>query len=221
MYTNIGNGNDGTHVLVEMLHSCTPKASLLAAIHPNTIVANDGNGIVTSVNIKATKPLECVKFTRLADIDASEWEAIHFIRVVLPSGDNVQLNRFLNHYSMSSLYYMFLMMELVDSYTMNCHGKDFKFQLVLSTGRISHYWIRWLTVQTHNQLVLLDKLASLDDGSSSRSRFMSHHGPRQTSEDQPFLISLNTTLVLMGFAFVFTTYCCDKNLIAQSRRDLA
>ena len=79
---------------------------------------------------------------------------------------------------------------------------------------IRQYWIRWLTAPTENQLVLLDKLASLVDGSGLRIRLMSHHDPRQASENEPFLISLNATLVLMRFAFVFTKYCCDKNLIA-------
>ena len=190
--------------------------NLSAAIHPNTIVANDGDGIVTSVNVNAINPLEHAKFTRLADIDAPEREAIHFIKVELPSGDTFQLNRFLGHYSMLGLN--FLLHVFNDGSCGLLHYELPREGFQVPTGpfnrEIRQYWIRWLTAPTENQLVLLDKLASLVDGSGLRSRLMSNHDPRQASENEPFLISLNATLVLMGFAFVFTKYCCDKNLIA-------
>ena len=190
--------------------------NLSAAIHPNTIVANDGDGIVTSVNVNATNPLERAKFTRLADIGAPEREAIHFIKVELPSGDTFQLNRFLGHYSMLGLN--FLLHIFNDGSCGLLHYELPREGFQVPTGpfnrEIRQYWIRWLTAPTENQLVLLDKLASLVDGSGLRSHLMSHHDPRQASENEPFLISLNATLVLMGFAFVFTKYCCDKNLIA-------
>ena len=191
--------------------------NLSAAIHRNTIVANDGDGIVTSVNVNATNPLERAKFTRLADIDALEWEAIHFIKVELPSGDTFQLNRFLRHYSMLGLNFLLHVFNDGRScgllhYELPREG----FQVPTNpfNREIRQYWIRWLTAPTENQLVLLDKLASLVDGSGLRSRLMSHHDPCQASENEPFLISLNAALVLMGFAFVFTKYCCHKILIA-------
>ena len=190
--------------------------NLSAGIHPNTIVANDGDCIVTSVNVNATNPLERAKFTRLADIDAPEREAIHFIKVELPSGDTFQMNRFLGHYSMLGLN--FLLHVFNDGSCGLLHyelpREGFQVPTGIFNREIRQYWIRWLTAPTENQLVLLDKLASLVDGSGLRSRLMSHHDPHQASENEPFLISLNATLVLMGFAFVFTKYCCDKNLIA-------
>ena len=171
---------------------------------------------MTSVNVNATNPLECAKFTRLADIDAPEWEAIHFIKEELPSGDTFQLNRFLGHYSMLGLN--FLLHVFNDGSCGLLHyelpREGFQVPTGIFNREIRQYWIRWLTAPTENQLVLLDKLASLVDGSGLRSRLMSHHDPHQASENEPFLISLNATLVLMGFAFVFTKYCCDKNLIA-------
>ena len=171
---------------------------------------------MTSVNVNATNPLERAKFTRLADIGAPEREAIHFIKVELPSGDTFQLNRFLGHYSMLGLN--FLLHIFNDGSCGLLHYELPREGFQVPTGpfnrEIRQYWIRWLTAPTENQLVLLDKLASLVDGSGLRSHLMSHHDPRQASENEPFLISLNATLVLMGFAFVFTKYCCDKNLIA-------
>lgn len=107
------------------------------------------------------------------------------------------------------------MMAPVGCYTTNCHWEE-GFQVLTDpfNREIRQYWIRWQTVPTEKQLQVFDKLASYNEGSGLRSRFMSHQNPRQTSEDQPFLLSINTTLVLQGFAFVFKKYCSDNNLLA-------
>lgn len=189
---------------------------LSAPIRPETIAVNDGDGIATFVISNARDPLERAKFTRLADIDAPERKGIHFITAELQSGETVQINRYLGHYCMLGLTFLLRLFNDGTCGLLHYEMPREGFQVVTDpfNREIRQYWIRWKTAPTEKQLQVLDKLASYTEGSDLRERFMSHQNPRLASEDQPFLLNINATLVLMGFAFVFTKYCCDNDLLA-------
>ena len=190
---------------------------LSAAIPPNTIAVNDGDGIVTFVDSNAPNPLQHAKYTRLADIDAPEREGItHFIRAELQSGETFQLSRYIGHYCLLGLTFLLRLFNDGSCGLLHYELPREGFQVLTDPfeREIRQYWIRWQNIPTEKQLHVIDKLASLVEGSGLRNRFMSNQNPRQASEDEPFLLSINATLVLLGFAFVFTKYCCDNNLLA-------
>ena len=190
----------------------TQMPHLSERLPPETVMANDGDGIVTGINPESMVPLVHAQYTRLADVDAPELYAVHFLKGVRPSGTPFTFNRYVGHYSLLGMQY------LLETFRGHLHyelpREGFHAPSDVYQRQIKQYWFRWCAPPTHTELTLLMQISSLVENTTLKKRVMSPHHPNDATEARPFLLNLNATLVLMGFCFVFTKYCLDKNLLA-------
>ena len=85
--------------------SPTKMPLLSERLPPETVMANDGDGIVTGINPQGMVPLVNAHYTR-PDVDAPELYVVHFLRRARPSGTPLTFNGYVGHYSLLGMKYL-------------------------------------------------------------------------------------------------------------------
>ena len=75
---------------------------LSAPINIESVVVNDGDGIILGVNPSSDTPLHNATYTRLNRIDAPELFTVHYVR---DDATNLVLHQFKGHFSLIGLHF--------------------------------------------------------------------------------------------------------------------
>ena len=184
----------------------------------NTVVVNDGDGLILGVDPDSESPLRNATYTRLNRIDAPELFAVHYIR---NEDTGEVLEQFKGHLSLLGVQF-FLDLFVRKGRAQLCYQmpregipepKDFY------DRPLKEFWFEFLAVPSDSELRILDAIVrnceSLD--AAGRAVLMSSFDPRLATEDRPFYLSLNALLVVSGHCHVFTRYCQDNRMLRLQR----
>ena len=191
---------------------------LSAAINIESVVVNDGDGVILGVNPSSDTPLHNATYTRLNRIDAPELFAVHYVRNEVT---NQVLHQFKGH---SSLLGMQFFLDLF----VRKGSAHFHYELP-RIGRpepkdhygrpLKEFWFQFLTSPSERELRILDAIIQKCDGLDAYEKvvLMSPFNPRLATVASPFYLCLNALLVLSGNSHVFTRFCQDKRMLKLQR----
>ena len=182
-------------------------------INLDTVVVNDGDGLILGVNPASDAPLENELYTRLNRVDAPELCAVHYVR-----NDNTGnvLEQFKGHCPMLGEHFF------LDSFVPKGNAQ-FCYQLP-RRGRneptdhygrpLKEFWFMFSTCPSERELRILDAIiCACDNLDVEKLVLMSPFDPRLATEGRPFHLSLNALLVLTGHCHVFTRFYYDNRML--------
>ena len=194
------------------------RLNLSPPLDINTVVVNDGDGLILGVNPDSESPLRNATYTRLNRIDAPELFAVHYIRN--EDTDEV-LEQFKGHLSLLGVQF-FLDLFVRKGRAQFCYQlpregilepKDFY------NRPLKEFWFEFLTAPSDSELRILDAIIRNCESLEAAEKvvLMSSFDPRLASEDRPFYLSLNALLVVSGHCHVFTRFCQDNRMLRLQR----
>ena len=190
------------------------RLSLSPPINIDTVVVNDGDGLVLGVNPTSERPLGNATYTRLNRVDAPELFAIHYVR---NEDTGKVLEQFKGHWSLLGVQFF------LDLFVRKGRAQ-FSYQLPRDGRRepedyygrpLKELWFTFLTMPSDRELTILDAIMQNCESLEPEDRLilMSPFNPRLATEERPFYLNLNALLVLSGHCHVFTRFCQDQRML--------
>ena len=194
------------------------RLNLSPPLDINTVVVNDGDGLILGVNPDSESPLRNATYTRLNRIDAPELFAVQYIRK--EDTDKV-LEQFKGHLSLLGVRF-FLDLFVRKGRSQFCYQlpregirepKDFY------DRPLKEFWFEFLTTPSDSELRILHAIIRNCEilEAAEKAVLMSSFDSRLASEDRPFYLRLNALLIVSGHCHVFTRYCQDKRMLRLQR----
>lgn len=216
----VGNELHQTYLDQSAYQATVPERGRLDVSPPinlDSVVVNDGDGIILAVNPASDAPLENAVYTRLNRVDAPELCAVHYVRN--DDTGNV-LHQFKGHLSLLGVH------VFLDAFVRK-GSAQFCYQLPRrgrneptdNYGRpLKEFWFMFSTCPSERELRILDAIVrACDSLDEEKLVLMSPFDPRLATEVRPFYLSMNALLVLTGNCHVFTRFCYDNRMLALQR----